>query len=174
MKKLALFTSSIIAFAYIGLCLTLYFNQENFIYFPTPHVNHDFESLTIRHDGESINLTVLNAGKEKAIVYFGGNAEATVYNAPSFSETFPSHTVYLFNYRGYGKSTGSPSEEKIYADAQALIDQISKVHKGISVIGRSLGSGVATYIASRNKISQLVLITPFDSIKNIAQNHHTQ
>ena len=38
------------------------------------------------------------------------------------------------------------------------------------MIGRSLGSGVATYIASRNKISQLVLITPFDSIKNIAQN----
>ena len=45
-----------------------------------------------------------------AIVYFGGNGEDVAYNLPEFSSAFPEHALYLMNYRGYGGSSGTPTE----------------------------------------------------------------
>lgn len=139
------------------------------MYFPTPKIHHDFDEIIFSNQGENLNIIVLNKNKQKAILYFGGNSESVVINADKFSEIFPEHTVYLFNYRGYGGSTGKPGEKENYADADALYEFLKNQYTDISVMGRSLGSGVATYLASVKHIEKLVLITPYDSIQSVAQ-----
>lgn len=137
---------------------------------PTKPVWHKFDSFKLQNQGEEIEIITVNKGKRKALIYFGGNAEAVIYNAHDFISTLPGYTLYLCNYRGYSHSSGSPSEAAIYSDALTLYDHIATTHDSISIMGRSLGSGVATYVAANKKIDKLALITPFDSIENVAQN----
>lgn len=154
---------------YLGLGAMLYINQRSFLYYPTPKVDHQFKELTFNNESESIIVIVLNQGKSKAILYFGGNGEAVVGNVAEFELLFPAHTVYLVNYRGYGGSSGVPEEKGIYSDALYIFDQIKQKHDSVTVIGRSLGSGVATLVASARELDKLILVTPFDSIQNVAQ-----
>ena len=72
-------------------------------------------------------------------------------------------------YRGYGGSSGEPSEAAIYSDARHIFERLNEKHSQISLIGRSLGSAVATHLAVNNQINGLILVTPFDSIQSIAQ-----
>ena len=81
---------------------------------------------------------------------------------------FPDHAIYLLHYRGYGGSSGGPSEQALFSDALALFDEAHSKHPNIEVIGRSLGSGVAVYVASLRPAARLVLVTPFDSMQEIA------
>ena len=157
------------ALAYFFFGGFLYFKQHSLMYFPTPKVNHDFDEFIFSNEGEDLNIIVLNKGNQKAILYFGGNSESVVINAEKFAEIFPNHTVYLINYRGYGGSTGKAGEKENYADALAIYEELKNKHSDISVMGRSLGSGVATYLASIRNVEKLVLITPYDSIQSIAQ-----
>ena len=76
------------------------------------------------------------------------------------------------NYRGYGASGGSPSETALFADALLVYDTLvdTTPHNGhIAAIGRSLGSGVAVHLAAQRKVDALVLVTPYDSIRNVAR-----
>ncbi len=161
-----------LAVLYIFSGLLLYIMQRHFLYFPTAAVQHNHDELKLSRDGVLINTTVLNKGMEQAIIYFGGNAEVVEHNAPAFSNLFQDHTVYLVNYRGYGDSAGRPQETDIYADALFIFDYLIPEHNDISVIGRSLGSGVATLLAAEREINKLVLITPFDSIQNVAKQYY--
>jgi len=145
---------STLAMFYIVSALLLFFFQRNFLYFSSPEYQHPWQTQKFHHDNESINVIVLNQGREKSILYFGGNAEAVVYNAADYIKDFPDHTIYLVNYRGYGGSSGSPDEQALYSDALYIYDQIKSKHHNVSVIGRSLGSGIATYIASKRSIKK--------------------
>ncbi len=155
---------------YVLLGLILFFSQRKFLYFPTEKIPHSYDQEDISNGNETIEVIVLNKGKDEALLYFGGNAESVIYNDADFLKAFPLHTVYLFNYRGYGGSSGQPTEKGIYSDAVFLFDKVQKKHSKISIIGRSLGSGVATYLASKRSIEKLALITPYDSIKSVAQS----
>jgi pimeloyl-ACP methyl ester carboxylesterase len=86
-----------------------------------------------------------------------------------FSEALPGQSLYFVNYRGFGGSTGTPTEAALFADALSVFDQIHRDHTRIAVIGRSLGSGVAAYVATKRPVSKLVLVTPYDSIERVAQ-----
>lgn len=169
MKKTLIVILLILLTIYLAIALFLFIKQRSFLYFPTPPIQHNFEREIFTNNSERINITVLNKGKEKAVMYFGGNGEAVDYNATRFSTLFPEHTVYLVNYRGYGGSTGKPTEQGLYSDALHIFDMIQARHKRVSVMGRSLGSGIATYVASQKTVNKLVLVTPFDSVKNVAQ-----
>ena len=108
-----------------------------------------------------------------AVLYFGGNAEDVSLNLPDLSAAFPTSSLYLMHYRGYGGSSGKPSEEALFSDALALFDEVHKRHPEITVIGRSLGSGVAVYVAShRQLVRRLVLVTPFCSLAAVAAYHY--
>jgi uncharacterized protein len=155
--------------AYFSIGLLLYISQRSFLYFPTPVVTHNFDNVVIHNEGESINVILVNKEQNKALLYFGGNGETVAVNAPIFANIFPGYTVYLVNYRGYGGSTGSPGERGFYSDALSIFDKIKTKHSEISIMGRSLGTGVATYLAAKRDIGKLVLITPFDSIQNVAK-----
>ena len=135
-----------------------------------PYVPHEFSNESFSIEGETLNAIKINENKQNAIIYFGGNTEAIVLNASTFKKLFPQHTVYLVNYRGYGLSTGSPNEKAFYTDALHIYDVLKNRHKNISVIGRSLGSGVATYLASKRAVYKMILTTPYDSIQHIAKD----
>ncbi|MBX2839603.1 MAG: alpha/beta hydrolase [Gammaproteobacteria bacterium] len=159
---------ALLAYVVVGLCLYLF--QRTFIYFPVPAVQHEFTEQTFENDGEAIRVVAINGDQSDAILYFGGNAEAVVYSAQPFSEHFPKHAIYLVNYRGYGGSSGTPTEQAIYSDALIVFDELNNKHSSISIVGRSLGSAVATFVASEREVDRLVLVTPFDSVQAIAQS----
>ena len=155
---------------YLLACAVMYLLQRKLIYYPTGKIPHSFTKLKLVNQNETIEVIVLNEGRNEALLYFGGNAEAVIYNAEDFLTAFPQHTVYLLNYRGYGESTGYPTEKGIFSDALLLFDKIQQKHQNVSVIGRSLGSGVAVYLSSKRPLNKLALITPYDSIKNLGQS----
>ena len=162
---------SLIVLIYGGCCAYLYLAQRSFIYYPVPaSANVAAEDLRVDLDGATLQIWRLHATKEEAVVYFGGNAEDVSQNVAQFARLFPDKAVYLVNYRGYGASSGSPTETALFADAQALFDRFSAQHAGVSVIGRSLGSGVAVFLAATRSPDRVVLITPYDSIAGLAQS----
>lgn len=160
---------AVVAFAYAAFCLALFAFQRSLIYFPQPRVVTAPQSTMILpvEDAELV-VTVWPHAGPKAIVYFGGNAEDVSLNLPSFEKSFPDHALYLLHYRGYGGSSGSPSEEAIQHDALTLFDKVRAEHSDIAVIGRSLGTGVAVRLSSQRPVSHLILVTPYDSLQEIA------
>ena len=156
--------------AYVAMCVLLFIFQRQMIYFPTSEINVPDVAHTVLDTGEvHIKVWTLNPGKEKALIYFGGNAENVAYNIDDFSTLFADRTVYLVNYRGYGGSSGSPHEEGFYSDALFVYDHFLKQHNMISVMGRSVGAAVATYLTSKRDVDKLVLVTPFDSAVNVGK-----
>ena len=109
---------------------------------------------------------VVNPGRTRALVYFGGNGERLDLWREVIADRFADHTTYLMAYRGYGASEGQPSQLALSADAVALVDHVSERHPGarVDIIGRSLGSGVAVHVATQRDLEHVVLVTPFDSL----------
>lgn len=170
-KKLSLIIKSL-TIIYLLLSLLLFIFQRNLLYHPSAKLNHSYQEQTFYNEKESIKAIVLNQGQKNSIILFGGNAQAIAGRAPSYLKTFPNHSIYLVNYRGYGGSSGLPSEQALYSDALHIYDTIKPIYKTVSIIGRSLGTGVASYVASKRNINKLILITPYDSIENIAKSRY--
>jgi uncharacterized protein len=157
---------------YAGLCLLLFLTQRSQIYFPVPEsraAGARAEWLAV--PGARVKVWVVERPGEAAILYFGGNAEDVAYGVLPLSRAFPRHSLYLVNYRGYGGSGGSPSERALVGDAVALYDRLHPRHAEISVVGRSLGGAVALELAAGREVERLVLVTPFDSLVNVARFH---
>ena len=189
MIKKLLFSFLRITFAvFVGFTALLYFNQENML-FPRKELDEGFalwarqtfphsEMKITTPDGTKLHgwfIQRKTEEKQPLLIYFGGNAtEATVFL--SFTEHFPQHAIATFNYRGYGLSEGNPSEEMIFQDALYLYDYFSEQKtidpNRIYVMGRSLGTGVATYLASQRPVKGTILISPYDSILALAEEQH--
>lgn len=162
----------VILLLYFLAGLFLFVKQRDLMYFPTVESSReDIPHIRLENEGESLKVWRVNQGKP-AILYFGGNAEPVEYNLENFQRLFPDYTVYLMNYRGFGGSSGKPSEKALFSDALKLYDNIADRHQEIHVIGRSLGSGVASFLAEQRPVSKLVLITPYDSIMLLAKSHY--
>ncbi len=161
---------AVLGIFYVLMCFLLFVFQRQIIYLPSTEVSVPDVAYTLLDTGEvRIKVWTLNPGKEKALIYFGGNAENVAYNIDDFRSIFADRTVYLVNYRGYGGSSGSPYEGGLYSDALAIYDHFIKLHSTISTMGRSIGGAVATYLASKRNIDKLILVTPFDSAVNVGK-----
>lgn len=170
MKPLLLKLLLILAALYLGICLLLFIFQRSLLYAPTPSPRVPPDSLaTLEVEGAVLNISVRLLQGPDALIYFGGNAQDVSGRLDAFAETFPDHSIYMMHYRGFGGSTGSPSEEAIHADARELFEMVHAKHNNIVVVGRSLGSSVAVRIAATQPVSRLILVTPFDSILNIVK-----
>jgi fermentation-respiration switch protein FrsA (DUF1100 family) len=154
------------------LCALLYLAQDRLLYLPTREAARPgVRSVRLRSDGATLKVWELHPQERPALLYFGGNAEDVAANLPDFDAEFPGRAVYLANYRGYGGSTGRPSEAALIADAIAIYDWVSARHDRVAVVGRSLGSGVAVALATQRPVERLVLVTPYDSIADVAADH---
>jgi len=170
--KFLLTLLTIVAALYLLAALLLFLLQRKFMYFSTPFIDHAYEEVVLTAAGDDsieLRVIVVNPGRQHAVLYFGGNAEAVVHSAAPLADALPEHTLYLVNYRGYGGSSGTPSEANLFSDARQIYDRIATDHQEVSAIGRSLGSGVVCWLAAEVSLTRLVLITPYDSILNIAR-----
>lgn len=156
---------------YALACLALYLSQRSLIYFPQPrHAPSGVAGagvMKLQVPDASVEVSTRTLEGPAAVIYFGGNAEDVTGNLPELTRAFPGHALYLMHYRGYAGSTGSPSEKALVADALALFDHVHQLHPTVTVIGRSLGSGVAVQLAASRPVERLVLVTPYDSIAGI-------
>jgi pimeloyl-ACP methyl ester carboxylesterase len=151
-----LILTAIAAVIYFALCLVLFVAQRSFIYFPLPKSASAENALILNVDGELIIVFTRPGSGTDAGFYFGGNAEDVSRSLPTLADAFPERSLFAMNYRGYGGSTGKPSETALIADALVLFDHVHADHPLVTVIGRSLGSGVAIHIASERPVERLI------------------
>lgn len=171
-KSLALMVVCAV-FAYLALCAFLYMRQRTMLYYPTIAVTYaGAESFWLSNEGQRLKVWHISGNSDKALIYFGGNAEDVSINIPQFKALFGNYSIYLHNYRGYGGSTGAPTENGLVSDARALFDHLQDKHEHISVMGRSLGTGVAIALASERRVNRLVLVTPYDSMAHLASTYY--
>jgi pimeloyl-ACP methyl ester carboxylesterase len=122
-------------------------------------------------DGVTLRGWEVNPGRDRVLVYFGGNAESIQDQREDLARHLPHHTTYLIAYRGYGASERRPTQKALTRDAVAVLDHVqARAASSVDVLGRSLGSGVAVQAAVRRPVGRLVLVTPFDSVAGVAQD----
>ncbi|QSQ40491.1 alpha/beta fold hydrolase [Xanthomonas translucens pv. undulosa] len=168
--------AAIAAVAYLVVCALLYLGQRDLLYFPqATRVAAAQTDFTLpRSPALRLRGWQLNPGRDKVLLYFGGNAEDLRQARAQLAPLLPGYSVYLLAYRGYGASDGTPNEAALIGDALALYDHVraAQPQAEIAVLGRSLGSGVASQLAARRPLARLVLVTPFDSLAAAAQAHY--
>jgi len=153
----------------------LYHSQRSLLYFPRPLlVNPAADSFDIESQGIKRHGWIINPGQPRALLYLGGSGESVEQEETFFRQTLPGVSVYLIPYRGYSGNPGSPTEAALFADALHDFDYVAARHKLVDVMGRSLGTGVAVYVAVHRKVDRLVLTTPYDSIVNLAQEQYPE
>jgi pimeloyl-ACP methyl ester carboxylesterase len=137
---------------------------------PGPHAGrYRIEAHRLeRPDGtrlEGWSSTPQDAPTAGALLYFGGRNENVVW-APDMASFNPGWAIHAFNYRGFGGSTGRPSERRVKADARALLDFVASRHPqaGLTIAGRSLGTAIALALAAEARPQRLVLLSPFESV----------
>lgn len=196
MEKITIGLKSIIkrlAFAYIVICISMFVMQRHLMYLPITTINSpasygltDFSNETlVTKDFTLIDSydtkiqTWYHAAKENhpTIVFFHGNGGNLANRAEFFSLLRDaSFGVLALDYRGYGASEDSPSEEGFYQDARETMNYATKTlslpNNKIIIYGESIGSGVAVQMATEYKIAALVLQSPFTSMTNTVKYHY--
>ena len=166
----------------------LHLFSRKLLYFPTPldrgrldYIRNSFkgvEEISVpAAKGVVLHGWFMNRDAENlpTIFYFGGNAEEVSLNLEEYAVHLSARVI-LINYRGYGKSGGSPRENDLKADALAIYDALAPrfglVPSSTLAWGRSLGSSMACYLALERNLGGLILTCPFDSIQNLAASYY--
>jgi pimeloyl-ACP methyl ester carboxylesterase len=185
MKRLLVIACMTLLLGYGTICALMWWQQRSLMYFPSPARPVHDRAPTLQvpaqtaASGQAIGPALLRLAvleprehgpERKALIYFGGNAEEVSDSLPDLARAFPDHAIYALHYRGYSGSSGEPSEPALHADALALYEHLRRSYTQIALVGRSLGSGIATRLASLRPVSQLVLVTPYDSLLRVAQH----
>lgn len=164
----------VLIFYVLGM-IFMYLRQEALIFYPNAarHEDHGEDGLIdyrLQRDGVTLRGWLVNPAyaREKLLIYYGGNAEDVFLNIEEFKD-IQAATLFVA-YRGYGPSGGRPGEAALFADALAVFDDIAAhfAPERVFLVGRSLGSGVACYVAARREVQGAVLVTPFDSLEHVA------
>ena len=182
MKKALMSLLGFILFSYLLLLALLYSFQRTLMYPGTvsdsspQSVGLDFvsEMLLPTPDGEQIQLWYyLPDNRAYTILYFHGNGGHMGFRHEKFSAFKEAgFGIVMMSWRGYGKSTGQPSEAANYADAQMvyehLIHEASIAPESLLFYGESLGTGVAVELATRYQPAGLILEAPYTSVRDRA------
>lgn len=173
----------ILVVVYLIVLTLLYLLQDRMIFFAQPISNPSVSrfsgsEITFDHKGILLHGWLIKKDinvQSPLIIYYGGNAEEVSGNLLDL-ERFPPASLLLLNYRGYRKNTGKASESSLGSDAIFVFDEMIRkegIDPGQVVrMGRSLGSNVAVQVAAQRSVGGLILITPFDSLVNLAKSHY--
>lgn len=162
---------------------TLLSAQRNLIFHPEKlppnyqyQFNSTFEELTFNPE-HNIKINALWFKKEKpkgVILFFHGNAGSlSSWGHIGDMLSVYHYDVLIFDYRGYGKSTGEVTEENIFSDSEFIYKELLRNYgeNRIILYGRSIGTGPASFLASKFKPKALILETPFYNFTELAQNY---
>lgn len=162
--------------------VTLY--QRKLLYFPNrfavaPAAVGLSQAIVLKlktSDGETlVAWHIAPAARMPLILYFHGNGGGLELRNERFQAlTRTGYGLLAIEYRGYGGSSGSPSEEGLHRDAEAGYETalaLGVLPKNIIVMGESLGTGVVVPLAARHEVGAVVLDSPFSSIVDVAAAH---
>ena len=170
----------IAALLYVVVSVGFYIFQEKFIFQPKKlspdysfQFNQPFKEFFIEtQDGVKLNAVFFTppSASKGLILYFHGNAgNLQRWGNYSIDFTQLGYEVLMIDYRGYGKSSGIPNEAAFYNDSKTVLQWCKQNIKfnRLIIYGRSLGSAVATNLATTTTPDMLILETPFDEIKGV-------
>jgi len=181
--KTLLLILKILACLYIILCAVAYFFQEKLTFFPEKlsksykfNFAQPFEEINIKTNDNVLlsGLLFKSVGSKGLIYYLHGNG-GSLSGWGQIAQTYTDlgYDIFMLDYRGYGKSEGSISSQgQFYQDVQTVYDELKKRYSEdkIVVLGYSIGTGVATKIASTNKPRLLILQAPYYSLTDLVKH----
>jgi hypothetical protein len=168
----------IIIIIYCGIGIALYYLQLNFLFHPEKldssyqyKFETPFEEVHIAfNETDTMNMVKFfpkDTVKKGVVLYWHGNKE-NIGRYAKFVNVFlkQGYEVWMEDYPGYGKSTGERTEEKLYEQAMQVYKMAARKYSNDSIVlyGKSLGTGIASYVASQTNCRQLILETPYYSI----------
>ncbi len=169
---------------YLIVVFLVYAGQSRLIYFPEIEQEISNKPSAIGLDYTSVNMATADGERlhgwwvsvpdaKGTVLFFHGNA-GNISQRINYLSMFKrlGYNTLLFDYRGYGQSSGVPSESGTYLDAQAgwrYLTEIQNISpERIILFGESLGGAVAAWLAAREKPGLLVLASTFTSVPNLA------
>lgn len=150
---------------------------KRFIYFrPSSHFLPTKESYKVVKHGH-LHGWLIDIGdkSDKIVLLCHGNGGNISHNEGKIMALHSlGYSVLAFDYSGYGKSGGVPSEQQLYDDASAMVALLRQNYSPDQIIlyGESLGAPVATYVARRYSVKTLILEAPLPSIKILMENKY--
>ncbi len=179
--RIALLTVSLLIVVGVVFRYTMF--DRYLIYFPEREVHQDpgdaglaFDDVTFAaSDGKRLHGWFVPAHSDVTLLWFHGNAGNIANRVQNVAEvnSYLGVNVFIFDYRGYGRSEGRPSEEGTYKDAQGAVAYLrgraDVDPEKIAYFGRSLGCGVAIDLAVREPAHALICESPFTSIQAMAR-----
>lgn len=172
----------VLAAGYVVVCLLVFLFQARLVYFPGPAPRVTPAELGLEHrelelttsDGERVHAWFLPRPDARGAVLVShgnaGNIEMRLELARVYLEL--GWSVLLYDYRGYGESTGSPSEAGTYLDAEAAYEHLARVEglapERIVLHGESLGVAVALELALRRPVAAVIAESAFTSLPDMA------
>ncbi len=177
---------SILLAVYCLIGAALYFFQEKILFHPVKipddkpyEFNTRFKELNIIFD-EQTNFNIVQFLPDSlqpakgVVLYFHGNKENIIRYAP-FANNFTSkgYEVWMCDYPGFGKSTGVLSEEILYQEAVQMYKLARTKYREDSIViyGKSMGTGIAAYLASNKNCKKLILETPYYSMHSLINRY---
>lgn len=180
-KKILIWFFIVCGGLYILGCSYLYFQQENLIFHPDkipPNYKFTFsipfEEINLKtKDNVKLNCLLFKCKKSKGLIFFlHGNAGNMIdQSSPAEFYTSLGYDFFTMDYRTFGKSGGEiESEEQFYSDIKLAYSEMKKRYKekSISIFGYSVGTGPAAMLASISDPKQLVLISPYYNMVDMA------
>lgn len=173
MFKIGLTIAVLYALAVVGLAVA-----QTALIFPraavgaAPALPAQTTRLTLERGDGVILHGVRIAGRNPSLpvlLGFGGNAWNADAVALYLHQIAPDHDVIVWHYRGYAPSTGTPAAAALQSDALAVYDA-TPARGGIIAVGFSIGSGIAAQLGAERGLRGLILVTPFDSLRAVAQD----
>lgn len=176
-----IFLALIIIYLIIGA--VLYFAQKSILFDAKPvskdyqfSFDQPYEELNLSFHNQNLNIVKFKPQIQRRgiVLFFHGktqNVEHYKKYPPFFVRN--GYELWMIDYPGYGKSTGSPNEKIIYEEALLMYDVASKQINADSIViyGKSLGTGIAAYLAANRSCKQLILEAPYYSIPCLAKHY---
>jgi hypothetical protein len=166
------------------LCASLYFLQSKLLFHPY-HLNadysfefeHDFEEVLLEPEaGVRISAVLFSDPRNKRVVFFHNGNGGRLLGIESYARNYLEQGFDFlgYDYRQYGKSTGPLTQEGLLSDSEHLFGWLLERYEEESILveGMSLGSGIATSLASKFKPAGLILISPYYSLQEVAGMHY--
>lgn len=186
MWSMLFYIAVVLFIAYWTLGVILYYMQPSFLYRPVREVPYTpdelelvFEEVSFKSsDGVKLHGWYIPAtNAELTILFCHGNGGNIMHRLDSINLFYDlGVNCFIFDYRGYGKSEGVPSEEGTYQDVKAAYEWLTKEKKikseQIILFGRSLGASIAGYLASKVKVGGLVIESAFTSYVDIGKKFY--
>ena len=138
-----------------------------------------FEEIIIDNGGQTLTgwfRANIDSENGPLLILFGGNAQSASNTCAEFLDNgtysyFEGYNFLMVDYPGYGLSEGDPSDTTMFEAALSIYDYACEMEnvddKNIVILGYSIGTGVATYVASQRDVNGLILMAPYDRALNL-------